>query len=89
MLGTAGMQAAADQVLCFLPDTLIATPHGEVKVQALRVGDLVCTASGAARPVVWIGEGRVLAPHGRRSAATPVSYAAVHWHPVCRTTTCT
>ncbi len=27
---------------------------------------------GAARPVVWIGEGRVLATRGRRNAATPV-----------------
>jgi T5SS/PEP-CTERM-associated repeat protein len=61
-----------DQSLCFLPDTLIATPAGEVKVQALKVGDVVCTASGAERPIAWIGQGRVLAPRGRRSAATPV-----------------
>ena len=61
-----------DQVLCFLPDTLIATPAGEVKVQALKVGDLVRTAAGVDRAVVWIGEGRVLAPGGLRTAATPV-----------------
>jgi len=32
----------------------------------------VLTASGAVRPVAWIGVGRVLATRGRRSAATPV-----------------
>jgi hypothetical protein len=62
----------SDQVLCFLPDTLIATPRGEVKVQHLAPGDLVRTAGGVDRAVVWIGEGRVLAPRGRRTAATPV-----------------
>jgi hypothetical protein len=58
--------------LCFLPDTLIAVPDGETKVQDLRVGDLVRTASGGVRPVTWIGEGKVLAARGQRSAATPV-----------------
>jgi T5SS/PEP-CTERM-associated repeat protein len=69
-LASAG--ALVDHSLCFLPDTLIATPGGEVKVQALRAGDVVCTARGVDRPIVWIGQGRVLAPRGRRSAATPV-----------------
>jgi hypothetical protein len=58
--------------LCFLAGTLIATPSGEVPVEQLRVGDMVLTARGEARPVVWIGAGRVLATRGRRSAATPV-----------------
>ena len=61
-----------ESTLCFLPDTLIATPSGEVKVQALRTGDLVLTAAGNARPIAWIGQGKVLATRGRRSAATPV-----------------
>jgi hypothetical protein len=58
--------------LCFLAGTLIATPSGEVPVEQLRVGDLVLTARGEARPVVWIGAGQVLATRGRRSPATPV-----------------
>ena len=53
------------------PDTLIATPQGEVKVQALGVGDLVRTASGVDRAVVWIGEGRVLAPPGPKDGGNP------------------
>ena len=42
----------------------------EVKLYA--VGDRVMTVSGALRPIVWIGSGRVLTMRGRRNAATPV-----------------
>ena len=41
-------------------------------MEHLAVGDPVLTARGEARPIVWIGMGRVLATRGRRSAATPV-----------------
>jgi hypothetical protein len=58
--------------LCFLPDTLIETPAGQVKVQNLAVGDLVTTAGGSERPITWIGTGKVLATRGRRGPATPV-----------------
>jgi Hint domain len=58
--------------LCFLPDTLIQTPAGQVKVQNLAVGDLVTTAGGSERPITWIGTGQVLATRGRRGPATPV-----------------
>ena len=58
--------------LCFLPDTLIQTPAGQVKVQHLAVGDRVTTAGGTARPITWIGTGQVLATRGRRGPATPV-----------------
>ena len=61
-----------DQVLCFLRGSFIATPDGETPVERLSVGDRVLTASGHARPIAWIGKGRVLATRGRRSAATPV-----------------
>ena len=59
-------------VPCFLPGTLISTPSGQTKVERLSVGDLVRTASGQVRPIVWIGTGRALATRGRRNAATPV-----------------
>jgi hypothetical protein len=71
-----GAALAASQIagsaLCFLAGTLILTPSGEVAVERLAAGDAVVTASGAVRPVVWVGHGRVLATRGRRDAATPV-----------------
>ncbi len=44
--------------LCFYPGTRIATPEGEVEVEALRAGDLVLTANGA-KPVRWVGQSQV------------------------------
>jgi Hint domain len=58
--------------LCFLAGTLIAMPGGEIPIEHLREGDMVVTARGMVRPVVWIGAGLVLATRGRRHAATPV-----------------
>jgi hypothetical protein len=60
------------QALCFCAGTRIATPGGNVPVERLAVGDLVLTQSGAVRPIIWIGIGRVLASRERRTAATPV-----------------
>jgi Hint domain len=61
-----------EAMLCFLADTHIATPLGEVAVQQLTVGDAVVTASGATPRITWIGTGRVLATRGQRGPATPV-----------------
>lgn len=40
---------------CYCVGTLIRTPGGDVAVETLAAGDLVTTASGAARPVRWVG----------------------------------
>ena len=63
---------ATQFALCFVAGTRIATPSGEVPVERLSVGDIVQTYRGDARPIAWIGVGRVLATRGRRTAATPV-----------------
>jgi hypothetical protein len=42
-------------VICFLPGTQLATPNGEVAVEALKRGDLVTTTDGRAVPVRWVG----------------------------------
>ena len=40
---------------CYCAGTLIAAERGEVAVEDLKVGDLLRTASGALRPLKWIG----------------------------------
>jgi len=40
---------------CYCPGTLIRTPCGNKRVEKLQIADEVMTASGAARPIKWIG----------------------------------
>jgi hypothetical protein len=44
---------------CFVRETQIATPAGEVRIEDLGIGDLVMTASGESRPVRWLGHSEV------------------------------
>jgi len=44
---------------CFGEGTRLATARGEVAVEDLVEGDEVVTASGATRPVIWIGSRKV------------------------------
>jgi hypothetical protein len=41
---------------CFLSGTYIATPTGEVLVEELSNGDIISTADGGVRKVLWIGK---------------------------------
>jgi hypothetical protein len=54
---------------CYLRGTLIATPRGERPIEAFRIGDLVLTASGAARAVRWIGRRSYVSRFARRNPA--------------------
>jgi antigen 43 len=71
-LSTDGSGNGTDIVICFCAGTQIGTPTGEVPVEQLQIGALVLTAHHGPRPVKWIGQGKVLATRGRRTAATPV-----------------
>jgi hypothetical protein len=42
-------------IACYLRGTLIEIARGQKKVEALNIGDKVRTASGALRPIKWIG----------------------------------
>ena len=46
-------------VVCFAQGTRILTPHGEVPIERLRLGDLVVTRDNGVRPILWIGARQV------------------------------
>ncbi len=67
-----GVSGTTLSSVCFLAGTRILTPDGQRAIETLSPGDMITTLSGAARRIVWVGTGKVLATRGRRSAATPV-----------------
>ena len=68
-----GQAAATSTPLCFASGTLIRTAEGDRAVERLRVGDLAVTASGAARPIRWIGH---------RAVDCGAQAVPSHWWPV-------
>ena len=44
-----------ENIVCFTPGTLIATPRGEVAVENLRVGDKVVTRDNGLQEIRWMG----------------------------------
>ncbi len=62
---------------CFAAGTRIATPDGEVAIEALRAGDAVLTLGGTARPIRWIGRRMVdCARHAQPELVLPVRVMA-------------
>ncbi|MEL6452668.1 MAG: Hint domain-containing protein [Pseudomonadota bacterium] len=51
----------ATSIPCFVAGTLIATPNGDVPVEALSAGDLVITQDDGPQPLRWIGTRTVAA----------------------------
>lgn len=54
-----GNTIEGNTIACFLAGTMIATDAGEVPVEALEPGMRLRTASGALRPVAWVGHRRI------------------------------
>jgi autotransporter passenger strand-loop-strand repeat protein len=75
--GHSGTLVTEDGIACYCRGTRIRTDGGELTIEALRVGDVVATVSGEARPIRWIGrrayDGRFIA--GKRDAL-PIRVAA-------------
>jgi hypothetical protein len=44
-----------NSIPCFVAGTLIATPHGDKRVEALEPGDMVLTHDNGPQPLRWIG----------------------------------
>ncbi|MDQ2091955.1 Hint domain-containing protein, partial [Marimonas arenosa] len=48
-----------ENIICFTPGTMIATPDGERAVETLRPGDLVLTRDDGPQPLGWVGNSTV------------------------------
>ena len=72
---TIGSTVTGPYLYCFAADTMIATPKGERRVDALAIGDVVTTQDGAKVPVRWIGR-QVLYPGYMGEKSAPVRIAA-------------
>ena len=53
--GANNQDVTVTDVACYCRGTLIRTACGNKRVEKLQIGDEVMTASGAARPIKWIG----------------------------------
>ena len=60
-------------VICFTPDTFLATPKGPRRIRTLQQGDRVLTRDNGAQPILWTG-------HRRMSGAR--LYAMPHLRPI-------
>jgi len=69
--------SVTDETACYVRGARILTDRGEVAVERLRVGDLAVTASGALRPIRWLGHRRIdITRHPDPAAVRPVRVSA-------------
>ena len=55
-----------EDVICFTPGTMIATPKGERRVETLQAGDRVITRDNGIQEIQWLGHRGVLGTELRR-----------------------
>jgi hypothetical protein len=70
------VNAGGFSVSCFCAGTRIRTPDGEAPVERLKRGDLVLTADGAARAIVWLGVQTVATRFADPLRVTPIRVRA-------------
>lgn len=63
-------------VTCFYAGTMVRTPHGEVKVETLKRGDLVLTSDGRSVPISWLGRQTVSTLFGDPLRVLPIRIKA-------------
>nr|WP_294506521.1 Hint domain-containing protein [uncultured Rhodopila sp.] len=64
---------ASTFAVCFAEGTAIATPAGDVAVEALSIGDMVTNRHGEARAIKWIGYRSLdIAAHPRPETVAPI-----------------
>lgn len=56
--GASGSSYSYDNtgIVCFTSGTMILTPQGEVPIESLNLGDLVCTMDNGPQRIAWIGQ---------------------------------
>ncbi len=59
VLNSATSNSFAEAAVCFAEGTGIATPRGDVAVEALRPGDPILTHPGAERRIKWVGQRQI------------------------------
>ncbi|MEQ8294836.1 MAG: Hint domain-containing protein [Roseovarius sp.] len=73
-IGTIQQANPDASAICFARGTLIRTPSGDVPVETLAVGALVCVPGGPPRPIRWIARRTIPLGHANRHLA-PVRIA--------------
>jgi len=73
---TATAMSTADITPCYCDGTLILTDRGERPVETLAIGDHVITATGAARPIRWIGRRSYAGRFARGTHVLPICFKA-------------
>jgi hypothetical protein len=67
----------SENVPCYRSGTKILTASGEVPVEDLEVGDLVITASGARKPIRWLGHREIRCrDHAAPASVWPIRISA-------------